>query len=112
MKNSPFFKEEAEKRKKAEDLSGMKYAALMQDLRDVFGSEAGGRVLNWIFGICKTGTSVFTGNSQTFYNSGQQDIGHIIENKIIEADPAIYARLLAEKSEKLKARTRIQTQKQ
>jgi len=105
IKDSRFFSEQKRQRQETEQEIRDRYLLLMEDLQKTFSTPQGSRVLNWILGLCHVGASTFTGNSQTFYNCGQQDIGHTILNHIQEADPEIYSRLLKQKAAILQART-------
>lgn len=104
-KDSPFFRTEAKKQRESKDAQKNMRTLLLADIRETFSTPHGSRVLNWLLGLCHVGTSVFTGNSQTFYKSGQQDIGHEVLNHVIEAEPLIYATLLKDKAVKLKTKT-------
>lgn len=46
------------------------------------GSEEGKLVLNKLLELCSVRSSIFTGNSRTFYNCGKQDIGLYIQEMI------------------------------
>ena len=67
----------------------------LSKIKSVFGSKHGPDVLNWILEICNVNDSVFTGNSETYYRSGQQDLGNLILEKVMKADINIYLRLVS-----------------
>lgn len=46
------------------------------------GSDEGKLVLNKLLELCSVRSSIFTGNSRTFYNCGKQDIGLYIQEMI------------------------------
>ena len=58
----------------------------LRDMKKVLSTVEGRRVL-WRFLVqCRTFSSIMTGNSMTYYNSGQQDLGHYLMAEIGESD--------------------------
>lgn len=106
LKDSKFFHEEQTAKTLAQDKVRDKHNQLLSDIKATFETAHGLRTLDWLLALCHVGTSVFTGNSQTFYKSGQQDIGNTIVNHILEADREIYPKLLQIKAENLKERNK------
>jgi hypothetical protein len=102
MKETPFNKGETKQQKETEDTNRAKYQQLLMDIKTTFSTEHGLRVLNFLLGLCQVGRSIFTGNSTTFYNAGQQDIGQDIIDIILEAEPEIYAALLRKRANELR----------
>jgi hypothetical protein len=102
LTDSKFFPKEKAAKEKADRDAKDRQNQLMADLQKTFETPHGLRALDWILGICHVGGSVFTGNSRTFYNSGQQDIGQAIVDNIELADDTIYPKLLRLKADKLK----------
>jgi len=91
------FKRLEEKRKKAAEEARDEFLKDQEfgiKLRKVFGSSEGIVVLDWILDQCGVLDTIFTGNSQTFYNSGRQDFGNDLLARITKADPGIYHRLI------------------
>ncbi len=101
LKDSKFFPQEKRAKELAERDAKDRQNQLMSDLQKTFETPEGLRTLDWLLALCHVGSSVFTGNSQTFYKSGQQDIGHEIVNNVQRADPSIYPKLLKIKAGKL-----------
>lgn len=104
--DSPLFREEGKQKQETREERWIKHHQLLADIRETFKTPHGMRVLDWLLGLCQTGVSIFTGNSQTFYNAGQQDIGQNIINMTLEADPELYAILLRRKARELQERAK------
>lgn len=85
------FDEEKDKQKQDDLLAAAEYRQFQQDIRDTFGTLHGRRVLKYIFEHGKTFTSIFTGNSKTYYLAGVQDFSRdIIGNEVMAADFETY----------------------
>lgn len=54
------------------------------------------RVVIWILGISGYFNDPMTGNSQTFYNVGMQNIARKILSKVFEANPNAFAQMQSE----------------
>jgi len=74
------------------------FEALLEDIKIVFGSERGKNVLVWILDQAGINSSVFTGNSKTYYLSGRQDFGQDILRMVNVADPEIYLSILRQRA--------------
>ena len=66
----------------------------MNDIREIGKLAEGLRFIDLILGLCGHNESIFTGNSETYYNSGAQDVAQKLVNLILEADPEIYFKIL------------------
>lgn len=67
------------------------------------GNTAEGRDVLWkLMAHCRVFHSIFTGNSVTFYNAGQRDVGLFIYTAILDADPQIYFNMIKERKKKEK----------
>ena len=60
---------------------------------------AGRRVLYEILAMCGMYRQPMTGNSQTFFNLGEQNVGLRIISELDAIDPRIYPRMLLEHAE-------------
>jgi hypothetical protein len=78
------------------------FDSLLDDIKAVFGSDRGKKVLVWILDQAGINRSVFTGNSKTYYNSGRQDFGQDILRMVNLADPEIYLSILRQRALDLK----------
>lgn len=67
----------------------------IEEWRVVLATEAGRNVMKRVLAQTKfLGNGMFTGNSKTFYNIGQRDIGLWIYQEIIEASPRAYVSMI------------------
>lgn len=74
----------------------------LNDLRTIFNTPAGLRVLERLMKQCKTFESIWAQSALIHYNSGQQDIGHWIMAEISDADPLILYKLMTNRKKELK----------
>ena len=80
----------------------------LKDYALVMETESGRNVMWGILEFCKTFNSVMTGNSMTYYRAGQQDIGHMLMDKLIQACPELYTTMVAEHTiENVKSRIEV-----
>ena len=83
------------------------------DLRYVLNDERGRRFIWRLLGeeFCRVSESICVPDNpyQTYFNSGQQDIGHMLQAEIIKTSPAAYLKMQNEQmSEKEKVRLQAQ----
>lgn len=73
-----------------------RYTKLQQDAdwKAVLDTAQGRRVLWHIMEQCKMFESIWEQSSRIYYNAGQQDIGHIILARVLEAHPVAYIEML------------------
>jgi hypothetical protein len=78
---------------KQEKLNEEDYSA---DLRAVLGTKQGRRVLWSILTKCRVFESIWHGSALIHYNSGQQDVGHMLMSEIVEADQDMFFKMMVE----------------
>jgi len=85
------FDEEKEQQKQDDLRVAAEYRQFQKDIKDTFSTLHGQRVLKYILEHGKTFTSIFTGNSKTYYLAGVQDFSRdIIANEVLAADFETY----------------------
>ncbi len=83
--------------REAKRLQALIDAELETAVRDLASTRQGRIFLFWLLEIGKVNVQPFTNNAlSTSFNCGELNVGMIIQARIIEADPAIYVRLLQE----------------
>lgn len=80
----------------------LEHDQVLKDIREVFGTEPGKRVLKLIFGMGRLGESVFTGNSKTYHLSGAQDLVQDLRDLVLEASPQTIVDLELERGHELR----------
>lgn len=71
-----------------------------EDLRAVLATPEGRRVLDRVMDRSKMmSREIFTGNSSTFYNLGQRDIGLWLYGEVMSAAPGSFIKMMQEKLE-------------
>lgn len=86
-----------EKIKQEELEKAAEYRQFLKDLEDTFGTEHGGRVLKHLLDAGRQFSSVFTGNSRTYYLSGVQDyVRESLVAHILAGNPEIYFKVMRE----------------
>lgn len=68
----------------------------IRDLKLLLDTDFGRRFVWRVLEKCKTFGSIMSGNSWTYYNSGQQDIGHFILAEIMEANEEAFIKMMLE----------------
>jgi len=81
---------------KAEDREELDRHNEMKDLKAVLTTGPGRRVLWRLLCHCGMFKTSFTGNSTTFFNEGQRNIGLFLVGEVNEADPDAYLRMMRE----------------
>ena len=79
-----------------EKLDAKEQDQLNNDIKKVFDTPEGRRVLHKILSICEIYSDCFTGNAQTYYLEGRRVVGLELLEIIMEADKEIYIKLLRE----------------
>jgi hypothetical protein len=74
--------------------SALKREQLLHDLRVVFGSPAGQRIMLFMMTESGVGESVFTGNSKTYHKAGAQDFCNDLIDLLREADLEVYISII------------------
>lgn len=82
--------------KAQEKLDKQQFEQLKNDVKRVFDSESGIRVLHFIMSLCEVYSDCFTGNAQTYYLEGKRSIGLELLDLIMEVDPEIYIAVIRE----------------
>ena len=82
--------------KQQEKLDDKEQQQLNNDIKKVFDTPEGRRVLHKILSICELYSDCFTGNAQTYYLEGKRVVGLEVLEMIMEADKEIYIKLLRE----------------
>lgn len=83
--------------KKAMNKEEMSREVELSDLAFVLSRPEGRRVLWRLMGYCGVFTSVKDpSGSMTYYNAGQQDVGHFIQAEIMEAKADAYIQMIIE----------------
>ena len=91
------FEEEKDAQKQDELKTAAEYRQLQKDIKDTFSTTHGRRILKYIFENGNTFTSIFTGNSKTYYLAGAQDFSRdIIGNEVMAADFETYITVMRE----------------
>lgn len=91
------FNEEKDQQEQDDLKRAAEYRRFQQDIRDTFGTLHGKRILKYILEHGKTFTSIFTGNSRTYYLAGVQDFSRdIIANEVMAADFETYITVMQE----------------
>ena len=78
---------------------------LMEDIRKVCSKPEGVRLINKILGLTGVFRSAMTGNSMTYYNLGQNDLGFKIFEWLTEAAPEVMCGFIRDQSDILRTRT-------
>jgi hypothetical protein len=74
--------------------------AELQDFAQIMSTRVGRRFMWRMLGITRFQESSFTGNSTTFFNEGQRNIGLMLWADLNEACPERYLEMLQESKEK------------
>jgi len=69
------------------------------DVRAILAMPGGRRFIWRLLTACKTYASVYEGNAKIHYNSGQQDVGHMIVDWITQADVDAFLMMMKENKE-------------
>lgn len=72
---SEIFTEETRLTKEAEKRNDLAHRQLLEDFKNTFATPAGKRVYRHLLERCHVFSSVFTGNSKTFFLEGERNIG-------------------------------------
>lgn len=67
-----------------------------RDFVDIMKTPHGRRFIHGLIGFCGVFKSSYTGNSATFYNEGQRNVGLMIMSKINEHCPELYVTMINE----------------
>lgn len=76
-------KDAAQKVKRGRDLE-------LEDVRFVMNAPQGRRFMNRLIEFCGVNKSSFTGNSTTFFNEGQRNVGLMVFTDLEESCPDLY----------------------
>ena len=101
---SPLFEEDRKESLKRQQDAYERHYRLLQDLKTVAATEAGHRVFAFLLGECRVHSSIYTGNATTFYNSAKQDLGNLLWERLMEADPEICCRFIRQRSTMIRNR--------
>ena len=85
----------AERKRKADRSETKRLAAL----RTVMGTKEGRRYVWWLLDQCGVFRTSFTGNSTTFFNEGQRNVGLILMGDVNAACPEQYLVMINEAKE-------------
>jgi hypothetical protein len=77
-------------------------AQFSNDLRFVMGSSQGRRFISHLIGITGVNRLSFTGNSETFFNEGQRNIGLMLDALSQKHCPKSYLQMLSERLDRNK----------
>lgn len=69
-----------------------------EDLRWLMGDERGRRFMWRLLGMTKVFRNAFTGDSRTFFQCGEQNIGHQLMGQLHSVCPGQYHRMVKEQS--------------
>lgn len=83
-----------EQQKKGKDVAREAELRYTKALQQVLATPEGKVVLWDLLGFCRTFASVWEGGAKISYNSGQQDVGHYLMDRIIRADPAAFLEMM------------------
>lgn len=84
------------KRKELEEADKQDTKQLYSDIKQVFGTKQGRRILYWILSICEIYSDNFIGDSSTYYFQGKRAVGLELLELILIVDKEIYIQLLRE----------------
>lgn len=73
----------------------------VNDVRELLKTPQGRRFMWRYLGFCKVFETSFTGNSQTFFNEGQRNVGLTMLNDINDADPEALILMMRDERSKL-----------
>lgn len=59
---------------------------LKEDIRAIAGSAQGQRFLRWFLSTTGLMQTVYTGNSDTYYNSGKRELGLLVWQYMLDAE--------------------------
>ena len=85
-------------RKKQEKEETAEHNILLNDMKAVFSSDAGKRVLNHILGTCGIYNDNFAPDNSVYFNEGKRSVGLQLLDIVMEADPRIYISILEDNS--------------
>lgn len=88
--------------KSAKDKEKIRRDNELEDIRSVLAIPGGRRFLWWLMKECKVFGTIWVQNAQIHYNSGKQDVGHMIMKEIIDADENAFVELMRENKENIK----------
>ena len=80
----------------------MKGTRKHEDWRFILNTPQGRRVIWQILEECKAFGSIWAPNASIHYNSGKQDLGHIIMGEIVSVDEEALFLMMRENKERLK----------
>ena len=86
-------------RRKQEKAELADYTILLNDIKSVFGSAEGKRVLGHILETCGIYSDNFAPDHTVYFNEGKRSIGLQLLELVMEADPRIYINILEERSD-------------
>lgn len=72
----------------------------LRDIKSLLSMNAGRRFIWRQLSIAGLFKNSFTGNNQTFFNCGMQEVGQRLLADVMEADPAAFAKMQVEEKER------------
>jgi hypothetical protein len=85
--------------KKAAEKEKQGYERDLDDVRKILATDYGRRFFWRYLGICGVFRTSFTGNSHTFFNEGERNIGLRLLEDVNNADPTAYVKMVNEREE-------------
>lgn len=85
--------------KKADDREKFTRRRDLLDVRDILATPCGRRFIWRYLSICGVFKLSFTGNSETFFNEGQRNVGLRLMTDVMDADPTAYVLMQKEAKE-------------